>query len=197
MSEEAGGGVLLIPPTKELVHTNLVDTHQSKQSIHKDLLKTGEDLGEGFTMQDEPVLVQRDQRGEIVKLTPLSELPGVEYEQAAPPVEADLKRQPTPVKMSRSDKRKFHAVLARRLFNHYSDLDPGYPGFNPLRDGIPVDPVDRHPMALQPDKTGAKLKYATAADVYRYLKDVVAQRATVIEKKNGTTGIMGQAVRIE
>ncbi len=199
-SPEEGDGVLLIPSPRIIEHTNLVDTHQSKQAINRDLLKTGEDHGDGFVVQDEMVLVQRDEHGEIARLTPLSELPGVNYIKSSEELEifqAKAKPQPSRVKMSMKDRKKLNAILGMRLFKHYSSLPANFPGYSPLRDGLLDTPVDRNPEVLSPEKMGGRLKFATPSEVFRWCVEVVNQRATVIDKKNGITGIQGQALRIE
>lgn len=65
------------------------DPHERVRA--KDL---GEDWGDGFFVQEEPVLVQRNKDGSIARTTPLSEVPGFlqGLEDDAPPVERTIEK---------------------------------------------------------------------------------------------------------
>lgn len=201
---EEGEQKILFDPTKirEITATTLADAHADASSFRKELEEGATDLGGGFLMQDEPVLVQRGPDGGIVRLTPLSEIPGVHYDRGqilsdhAPPKEVEAKPSPAPI--SRKDRDKLRKILANRLMqwydSEYSWRDLGK--FNPLRDGIPTLPSGS-PEHLKP-LPGTKLYPATRQQVYDYLLKLVSDRAKVIDTKRfGGGHLQDMAIRIE
>jgi len=175
----------------EITDTTLADTHADKSSFTKELEAGTEDLGGGFLMKEEPVIVDRDVRtGRITRLTPLNEIPGVEYHDGrinfeAEPVVTEEKETKYPV--DRETRRKIVEILASRLMKHYSKLPEDYPGYNPLRDGIPEIPAGS-PEFLEP-LPGTPLYPATRAQVFEYLKREAGKRASFINKRRfGTDG---------
>lgn len=193
---------------REIKDTNFVETHQSERGIRHDLSEKGEDLGEGFLIHDEPVLIQRGADGGIVKITPLSELPGVHFEGTvltldekpqklveAEAMVAEAKESPVP--LSASDRDKLRHILATRLYKHYESEASlrNRAKWNPFRDGLPELP-EGAPEFLKPSAM-MPLVPATPGQVYEYLLKHVAQRAKIIDKKRGYGGIADIALRIE
>lgn len=172
-------------------HTNLADHQADASSFKKELEEGTVDLGDGFLIHEEPVIVDRDMvSGDITRLTPITEIPGVDYHHGvmsqAPkldldgePVVAEAKETLFPV--SRDQRHKLVSIMAARLMKHYQKLPDSYPGFNPVRDGIPTLPAGS-PEHLEP-LPGTPLYPATASQVFEYLKDTVGQRAKFINKQ--------------
>ena len=147
----------------------------------------GEDWGEGFHVETEPVIVDRGPDGEIVRTRPLSE---VEFEaeqeweaqQAAPPIEVDPVIAPSP--MNHKDREKLVRILAVRLFKEYAGRSPEDPRYNPIYDGLPQVPPGS-PQTLQPIP-GTKMYPATHGQVLEWLKtDVIGARAKIQNHRIG------------
>ena len=187
---------------RNIEHTTLVDTHAPEREIRKELESGAQDLGDGFLLHDEPVLVQRGADGGIEKLTPLAELPGVHFERGkfvpddAPPVEG--RPRPAPVPLGREERRKLIDILTTRLYKNYATEASlrNRARYNPIRDGLPDLPAGS-PEHLAP-KPGTKLFYASEGQVYQWLKEFVGQRAQVIDtKKYGGGHLEDLALHIE
>lgn len=194
---------------REITATNLIDEDSSAWGRRQELQKGATDLGEGFLMQEEPVLIQRDADGAITKLTPLSEIPGVHFDgqvltqdpdrltsqqKEAQAMVAEAKE--TPVPLSTSDREKLRHILATRLFKHYATEASlrNRARWNPFRDGIPELPAGA-PKFLSPSKE-MPLVPATEGQVYQYLLKHVAKRAEIVDTKRGLGGIQDLALRI-
>lgn len=191
---------------REITATNLVDEHQSERKIRADLAEGAEDLGEGFLLHDEPVLIQRDRSGGIVRITPLSEIPGVHFDgsvlsqdpdrltsQEQEPMVAETKEVPVP--LNRSQREKLRHVITKRLFDHYANEASlrNRAKWNPFRDGLPEVPTGA-PEFMQPSKD-LPLVPATPGQVYDYLLKHVAQRMKVVDRK-GQGMLQDMAIRI-
>lgn len=187
---------------RNIEHTTLIDTHAPMSEQKSTLEEGAQDLGEGFLLHDEPVLVQRGADGGIERLTPLSELPGVHFERGrlvsdeAPPKEVAPK--PTPVPLGRAERRKLVDILATRLYKNYATEASlrNRERYNPIRDGIPDLPAGS-PENLAP-KPGTPLYLASEGQVYEWLKKFVGERAQVIDtKKYGGGHLEDLALHIE
>lgn len=154
------------------------------QTVNSDDL--GEDWGDGFFVNEEPVVVQRGPMGEIVRTIPLSEYSEFQREeQQADPLLAEQKIQPTPI--SREDRDKLVYILASRLFKWYAS-QPRHPTkYNPIYDGIPDVPAGS-PENLQPIP-GTQLFPATPNQIMEWLKvKVIAPRVKVQNHRRGLDG---------
>lgn len=158
-----------------------------------------EDWGDGFYVEPSPVLVQRGPDGSIIRTTPLSEIPGVEFSGGKLVEEGDIKEvaaKPTPVTLSRADRQKLVAILARRLYHYWRERGPNDPRYNPFRDGIPELPAGS-PQHLQP-LPGTPLYPATDSQIYDYAVRFIGDRVTVIDKQRfGRGHIQDLALHIE
>ena len=144
----------------------------------------GEDWGDGFFVEEEPVIVQRNAQGHIVRTTPMSEYADMQREEAAPVI-AEQKIQPTPI--SRADREKLVYILASRLFKYYAAQPRSATKFNPIYDGIPDVPAGS-PENLQPIP-GTNLFPATPNQIMEWLKvKVIAPRVKVQNHKRGLSG---------
>lgn len=176
-------------PNIHLVHTR--DIAERSDFDRDQVVKTkelGEDWGDGFFVEEEPVVVYRDAQGGIVKTVPLSEHAEQQAEMAEPII-AEQKIQPTPI--SRQDRDKLVAILAARLFKWYA-TQPRHPTkYNPVHDGIPDLPPGS-PDNLQP-LPGTKLYPATPGQVIDWLKTtVIGPRVQVQNHKRGLDGYQPQ-----
>jgi hypothetical protein len=156
-------------------------------NIDKD--KLGEDWGDGFFFNPEPVRIFRNAEGEIVKTAPLSsgefeEIEGQDRE-IKKAVRAATVISPSP--MSTSTREKLHIILTKRMFDHYDQLPASFSGLNPLRDGIPT--CRDHPLGcwlVCKEQTG---KYhASRQEVFDWMKMVVATRVDIMDKKSNRRG---------
>jgi hypothetical protein len=211
--EEAAEAPILFDTTKvrEITDTNLVDEHQSEKKIRADLAKGAQDLGDGFLLHDEPVLIQRAADGGIAKITPLSELAGVHFRGTVMEMDPDrltfqqsdqkveiAETKETLVPLSTSSRDKLRDIIATRLWKHYATEASlrNRNKYNPLRDGIPDLPPGA-PEFLAPSKE-MPLIPATEGQVYEWLKIHIAQRFKVIDtKKYGGGTLQDIALRIE
>lgn len=159
------------------------DRHQNVKA--KDL---GEDWGDGFFVQEEPVLVTRDKRtGAILRTEPLSSVPWINMDpdDDVEPVVADPVH--TPRQRTASEREKLVEILAMRLFRWYADRPPSVTEYNPIYDGIPEAPAGSRDL-LQP-LPGTKLYPATPGEVLEWLKmKVIAPRVQIVNKKRGWKG---------
>ena len=195
---EDGSEDVVFDPTvvREITDTNLIDTHADASTKKGQLEEGTTDLGEGFLVHDEAVLVERGPDGAITRVTPLSEVPGVDYTRGdePEPVAAETKETLHPI--NREDRRKMVAILAHRLMEHYkSPLAMSGQAFNPLRDGVPDTPSGS-PENLKP-LPGTQLYPVSASQAYDWLCGVVGDRATVINKNRFGSGVEDLSIRIE
>ena len=180
MKREADPEAIVIEHKRDIVERSDFDRDQTVNAE-----EFGEDWGDGFHVDLEPVLVTRGADGEIVRTTPMSE---VEWaaERAAEarvePVLAPVHISPTPV--SPSQREKIVRVLAVRMFKEYAGRSPEDTRYNPIYDGIPDVPPGP-PANLQP-LPGTKFYYASNDQVLEWLKtNVIGARAQVINKRIG------------
>lgn len=160
--------------------------------------KLGEALGDGFFVQEEPVLVHRDKQGRIVRTEPLSEarfseLLANEKNEEQIDQEGRAKEEfylanpvPIPRPLTTSAREKLVHLMAERLFRWYEALGPQVDTYNPVYDGIPDNPTDQ--KALQPPP-GTNLYPASGHQVFEWLKRVISVRAEFVNKKTGTRGV--------
>lgn len=160
----------------------------------------GEDWGDGFYVQEEPVIVIRGPGGVIQRTVPLSEAAGLE-ERHRPLTEDEIvtgepieKPHPLP----REARWKLVEVLAGRLVKEYRNrLIAGDPAkWNPYRDGIPKSMMSYSPHALQP-LPGTDMIPATDGEVFEFFKRIVGERVKVIEKNKGFGDYRDLSLRIE
>jgi len=193
--------VVFKPTLWEIKATTLADEHADKKEIHHTLAKEAVDLGGGFLMREEPVLVQRYQDGSIARLTPLSEIPGVhlsggKLEPDIPPVEAAP--IPVPVPLGRRDREKLRHILATRLFRQYQNSLADRTKYNPIRDGLPKDLDLRMTNEMLAPKKHTVLVAASQGEVYEWLLKFVAKRAKLIDTKRFGGGTLADiALHIE
>ena len=196
--EEDGSDGVLFDPTiiREITDTTLVDTQADGITQKKQLEEDTTDLGEGFLVHDEAVLVERGFDGGITRLTPLSEIPGVDHQRGDEPEPVEAETKTTLYPINREDRRKMVAILSHRLLNHYkSPLAMKGQAFNPVRDGLPDAPSGSFEH-LQP-LPGTELYPASMSQVYNWLTKVVGDRATVINKNRFGSGVEDLSIRIE
>lgn len=205
--EDGSGGeyspTVIVAPVREITHTNLADSHAPSSEFKAQLAEGATDLGEGFLLHEEPVLVRRGPDGSIVSLHPLHELPGVHYERGAivpdePVAPVEGRNRPTPVVLPTSEREKLRDILATRLFNMYATEASlkNRARYNPIRDGLPDLPAGS-PQHLAP-KPGTPLYYASEGQVYLWLRNFVADRAKVVDTKRfGGGTLQDLALHIE
>jgi hypothetical protein len=190
--------VVLTEVPREIKATNLADEDKSRIQIRQDLASRMDDWGDGFYVEPEPVHVSRAPDGSIARVTPLSEIPGVNYQSAR---QAELEplvaeERPALVPLGTADREKLVGFLSLRLYNYYRDRGPGDPRYNPFRDGIPELPAGS-PEHIQP-LPGTSLYPATDGQIRDYLRRFVVDRATLINTKRfGGNTIQDIALRIE
>lgn len=179
--QDGGTPDIVFDPTviREITDTTLADATADKATFNKQLSDGAEDLGDGFLLHPEPVLVRRGPDGEIAQLIPLSEIPGAEMD-PVDPVEVD--GGPKPVPLTRDQRYKLREVFAARLMKNYmTEGSMKGAAYNPVRDGIPELPAGS-PQHLQPIP-GTPLYPATPAQVYEWLMRFVADRFEVLDKQ--------------
>lgn len=182
--------------SREIVDTTLGDRDAPRRHILAELAKTHQDWGDGFFVNPEPQHIVRGPDGSIVRITPFSEIPGVEYthkeeDEKALVVEA----RETPVPLNRQDRTKLVTILAVRMCRRWKSRGPGDPRYNPYRDGIPDLPAGS-PENLQPLPT-TKLFPATDGQILEWTKRFIGERASIINKNRFGGGIQDMALRIE
>ncbi len=196
----AGGDdptIVLQEGTRMITASTLAEEHQGVGQVHRELAARDdtEDWGGGMNVFPEFAHVLRGPDGAIVRVTPLSEIPGVEMTEHQKELAAEVvDAKETPVPMTRDQRHKFISVLATRMYHYYFQLARDYPGFHPFRDGIPDLPAGS-PKNIAPK--GQQLYSATDAQIYQWLYKVVGARATLINKRKYGSGIQDIAVRIE
>ncbi len=150
-----------------------------------------EDWGDGFYVNKEPVIVERNQDGSLRRTTPISEAtPDMLTRKVwkdgeiveAEPVQSPAPRRPqeTVVKM-----------LAALLMRYYSEMPPGALSYNPLYDGIPADSFLGDDKILEPNKTNANLVHVSAEEVHSWLRQLIGKRAEIRNAKTGQHGWKG------
>lgn len=208
-SEDGPDVVFDISHVREIKETTFVDEHQSQRAIMEDLSKGAEYLGDGFLLHDAPVLIQRGPDGGIVRITPLSELPGVHFEgtvlkkdiQTAKEIEAEAAladARPSPVPLNRKQRDQLKHILTKRLFEHYKTEASlrNRSKWNPFRDGLPELP-EGSPSFMAPTAEHP-LVPGTPQQIYDYLLKHVAKRATLMDtKRYGGGTLQDLAVRID
>lgn len=209
-SREVKGGYILGEGTEEdpavllqdrqavrtIEDTTLGDKHVPRRHLIAEIAKTHEDWGDGFFVNPEPVHIQRGPDGSILKITPFSEIPGVEYTHKEEDEKAmQVESKEVPVPLNRKDRTKLVAILAGRMCMRWKTRGPGDPRYNPYRDGIPDVPAGS-PENLQP-LPATKLYPATDGQILEWTKRFIGERATVINKKRFGGGIQDLVLRIE
>ena len=165
----------------EIKESTIADSHAPRSSFNKQLERGTLDLGEGFLMHEEPVIVDRAADGSIVRVTPVSEHRLFRSRDEDKIAAIDAPPRPSPVQLPRKQREQLVEILTTRLFKFYEAEGPDTPRFNPLFDGIP-DLPSGSPEHLEP-LPGTKLYPATRGQVYDWLRRFVAARTQVIEHK--------------
>lgn len=160
----------------------------------------GSDWGDGFFVQQEPVLIKRDSAGNIVRTIPLTELEAMQELRRNAEIAEQTAKLVDPVATPKntikttSDRDKIVYLIAKRLWDWYGEdaqmIDKSF--LNPIRDGIPVCPVHLEgcPLTRCEKTRRVTKKYATPAEVLDWLVRVVAARAKVVNKHKGWQGYM-------
>ena len=198
--DRAGGAdptIVLESSPRVITATTLAEEHQGVKQLHRELSarKDTEDWGDGFTAFPEFAHVLRGPDGEIVNVTPLSEIPGVKMEPLREDETLTVAERPALVPMNRQQRHKFIAILTRRLFKYYRQLPPDYKGYHPFRDGIPEGLQNADPKNLSAKPV--KRVPATDGEIYAWLYKVCGARASIVYKRKHGTGIQDMTVRIE
>lgn len=161
--------------------------------ISTDML--GEDWGDGFFVEQEPVLIQRNAAGHIIRSIPLSEVAAhrAMLEEAdrlaGPPKEVEPISSPN--KLSREDKDKLVFIIAKHLWDWYKAQGRLPNELNPLYDGIPTCHEHLAGCPLTPcGKKGRKIGrlYASEGEVLEWLVRVVGSRAKLNIERSGQQG---------
>ena len=171
----------------ELEERSDFDPHQSVKSQEAVL---GEHLGDGFFLQMEPVLVQRDRAGNIIRTVPMHEamLMAERAQEAAAKAPPLIGREkPILHPLPTSEREKLAGILANRLFAWYDEQPPSPTMYNPIYDGIPEIPPSAD-KALAKPLPGTRLYSASKFEVYEWLCRVVASRITLTNRKKGIKG---------
>lgn len=173
-----------------------IEEHQDfdrHETVHA--RKLGEDWGDGFFVQEEPVIVDRKPDGSIKRLRPISELEGVlDLDDDAPPVQGST--LPGTRLLSLTERQKLVEILAMRMIRWWKSRKPNLREFNPIYDGIPTLPSGAAEN-LQP-RPGSKLYPASEQQIFDWLKrDVLGPRISLINKHKNWDGYAGDvAMRI-
>lgn len=170
-----------------------VDPHEK---LNPEVL--GEDLGDGFFLNTEPVFIERGPGGQIVRTTPLSEVtPEMMAAGSTDPKVVDA--LPAKPKMTTSAKEKWVDVLAGHLLNWYATKKPGQLPYNPLYEGIPASMAINDRKILQPGQEDA-LVHVSSTEVHEWLRQVLGKRLQIVNTKTGRSGWKGDiqdlAIRI-
>lgn len=160
----------------------------------------GSDWGDGFFVNQEPVLIKRDSAGNIVRAIPLSEIEATrEMRRNAEMAMESAKvvdpiRSPSKTPLTTSEREKLVFIIAKRLFDWYTEEAQmsDIASLNPIRDGIPSCPD--HPKGCpltRCERRGRKITklFASPTEVLDWLVQVVAVRARVVNKNKGWRGI--------
>lgn len=206
-SEDSDPTIILQEGFRTIAATSLGDEHDSALSIRRNLDKNFDDWGDGFYVDPDRVLVIRNPDGSIKTLTPLNSIPGVHFQagqlikddETQAEIEAKVKNvegKPAPHPMTRSERTKFTAILATRLYNYWKSRGPNDHLFNPFRDGIPELPAGS-PEHLRP-LPGTVCWPATDGQIMAYARKFVGDRTSVIDRRRFGVGDMRDlAIRIE
>ena len=192
--------IYIDPQMREIDATTLAEEHQGMKQVHRELQARddAEDWGDGWTSFAEPAHILRGPDGSIVRITPLSEIPGIELtNQEKEQIEAVQATTPKTVPMNRDQRHKLKSILAGRMWKYYRQLPMNYQGYNPFRDGLPLELAAGDPRRLAPHKSGAELTPATDKEIYDWLYEFVGKRTSVVDKRRGFGGIQDMALRIE
>jgi hypothetical protein len=171
------------PQVAELKERSDFDPHQS---IKRD--KLGEDWGDGFFVNPEPVVIERDARGQIQYTIPLSEYFQMRQSQPSlPAVRAPLHISPTRKTIPQID--QIAGRMAADLLKWYMARPPSPSMFNPVYDGIPT--CNKHPEGCAfgcPPEYQTGIIQATTAELYLFLKRIIGQRVEIRKAKSGISG---------
>jgi hypothetical protein len=181
MAEEAHEQVQVVNTGRVITERSDFDRDLSVRS--GDL---GEDWGDGFFVDAEPVIVQRDVEGEIVRTTPLSEHLSNQERLLEQQVEEAREPVITPQPLNREQRDKLVFVLAKRLFDFYREMGPNPMRYNPVYDGIPTRPRGVG-QSIVP-RPGTQLYDATPLQVFDWLKEWVRERVEITNKRQGWEG---------
>lgn len=200
-SEDSDPTIVLQETVREITDTTLGDKHAPSRVLRRQVAEGMEDWGDGFFVNPVPVHILRGPDGEILRTTPLNEIPGVSWESGKLKKEVleplEVAPKPTPVPMQRADREKLVTILAHRLFKYYLGRLPNDTRWNPLIKGLPIDLIPGSSEYLAP-KLATICVPATNAEVYDYLVKVIVERVTVINThKYGGNTIQDIALRIE
>lgn len=165
-------------------HPKRVDTLVERSDVDPHAPFDPEALGmdewyPGFFVNPEPVVIERGQRGEIVRTTPISEAPPQllfpgkfkdgELIEANPIQKIGAKRP----------KEMVVEMLAGLLMTYYGSMKPGQIAYNPLYDGIPASVALSDAFILQPEVRGDSLVHVSAGEVHSWLKQLIWKRAEI------------------
>lgn len=152
-----------------------------------------EDWGEGFYVNPEPVVIERNEDGSLKRTTPISEatpdqlIPKIWQDGQIVEAEAIQKPRPAP----KRPQEKVVALLAGLLMRYYASLQPGQIAYNPLYDGIPADASVTDDKILDPKRDGHGLVHVSAEEVHSWLKQIIGKRAQIRNAKTGKLGWQG------
>ena len=149
-----------------------------------------DDLGDGFRVRSEPVLIDRDEDGDIKAIRRFD---GANKEEAIDKIGRGLelkeKYVAPPVSVNRPltahERDALVGDLADRIFLWYERNLSDASMLNPIRDGIPVCP--RHDPCVE-QCSDASRKYASLGEVQQFFRRFVAKRARIVNKKNEWKG---------
>lgn len=150
-----------------------------------------EDWGDGFHVEVEPVVIERNELGAIKRTTPISEATPHQLMPARFDEHNNLREEAKPKPTPRRMQEKVVDMMAGLLMRYYSDLPPGAIHYNPLYDGIPADEYLADDRVLEPNKLNAKLVHVPAHEVHIWLKKLLAKRAQIINTRTGQRGWNG------
>ncbi len=148
------------------------------------------DIGGGFRIREEPVIIDRDEQGNIARLrrfdpNVFAEMREARKEQAAE-AEPVLVNRP----MATSDRDKLVDIMAMRLFRYYDDLAESDPGMlNPIRDGIPRCKKHRKaPWCIYECREGVLPRhYGSRSEVFEWMRAYVAQHTHYNKRRSKVT----------
>lgn len=152
-----------------------------------------EDWGDGFYVNREPVVVERNEDGSIRRTTPLSE---ATPDMLRPKIWKDgeiveAKPIPKPAPPPQRPKETVVKMLAALLMRYYASAQPGQLPYNPLYDGIPTNAALGDDRIFEPNKMGTELVHVSAEEVHSWLKQVIGKRAEILNAKTGQLGWKG------
>lgn len=149
-----------------------------------------EDWGDGFFVNPEPVVIERNEDSSIKRITPISEATPSQLEpkvwKDGQIVEAEAVQKPSAAKQR--PKETVVQLLAGLLMRYYSEMGPNQLPYNPLYDGIPAKEALHDDWVFQPEKKNAELVHVSATEVHEWLKKVIGKRADVMNLKQGKHG---------